>query len=100
MNRYAVNSRLRKLPCIHSVANCQSNSVNVFIVCIQLVSDEHNLFYKLCLDTAFYQCICFTLQDKAQHVMHTLWGKRQRSSNLVGTVINIHTGDWVRRGKC
>ncbi|PIK47189.1 putative ER degradation-enhancing alpha-mannosidase-like protein 3 isoform X2 [Apostichopus japonicus] len=36
-------------------------------------------------------------EDKAQHVMHTLWAKRQRSSNLVGTVINIHTGDWVRR---
>lgn len=36
-------------------------------------------------------------EDKAKHVMHTLWAKRQRTSNLMGTVINIHTGDWVRK---
>ncbi|XP_022085237.1 ER degradation-enhancing alpha-mannosidase-like protein 3 isoform X2 [Acanthaster planci] len=36
-------------------------------------------------------------EEKAQHVMRTLWSKRQRHSNLVGTVINIHNGDWVRR---
>lgn len=31
--------------------------------------------------------------------MDVLWEKRQRGSNLVGTVINIHNGDWVRRGE-
>lgn len=31
--------------------------------------------------------------------MDVLWEKRQRGSDLVGTVINIHSGDWVRRGK-
>lgn len=31
--------------------------------------------------------------------MDVLWEKRQRGSDLVGTVINIHNGDWVRRGK-
>ncbi|XP_041480869.1 ER degradation-enhancing alpha-mannosidase-like protein 3 [Lytechinus variegatus] len=36
-------------------------------------------------------------EEKARSVMQTLWSKRQRTSNLVGTVINIHTGDWVRR---
>ncbi|XP_071802032.1 ER degradation-enhancing alpha-mannosidase-like protein 3 [Asterias amurensis] len=36
-------------------------------------------------------------EEKAQSVMRTLWSKRQRHSNLVGMVINIHNGDWVRR---
>lgn len=31
--------------------------------------------------------------------MDVLWEKRQRGSDLVGTVINIHNGDWVRRGE-
>ncbi|XP_072015808.1 ER degradation-enhancing alpha-mannosidase-like protein 3 isoform X2 [Amphiura filiformis] len=34
---------------------------------------------------------------KAKRVMQELWERRQRVSNLVGTTINIHTGDWVRR---
>uniref|UniRef100_S4RPA3 alpha-1,2-Mannosidase n=1 Tax=Petromyzon marinus TaxID=7757 RepID=S4RPA3_PETMA len=36
-------------------------------------------------------------EDHARRAMDFLWDKRQRGSNLVGTVINIHTGDWVRR---
>lgn len=31
--------------------------------------------------------------------MDFLWEKRQRNSNLVGTTINIHSGEWVRRGE-
>ena len=31
--------------------------------------------------------------------MKALWTYRSRSSDLVGTVINIHNGEWVRRGK-
>ncbi|XP_066297953.1 ER degradation-enhancing alpha-mannosidase-like protein 3 [Branchiostoma lanceolatum] len=36
-------------------------------------------------------------EEKARKAMQFLWERRQRSSDLVGTVINIHTGDWVRR---
>lgn len=32
--------------------------------------------------------------------MDVLWDRRQRESDLVGTVINIHNGEWVRRGEC
>lgn len=38
------------------------------------------------------------LQEKARKAMNFLWKQRHRSSDLVGTVINIHTGDWIRRG--
>ena len=38
------------------------------------------------------------MQEKARKAMNFLWKQRHRSSDLVGTVINIHTGDWVRRG--
>ena len=31
--------------------------------------------------------------------MEAIWIFRSRNSDLVGTVINIHNGDWVRRGK-
>uniref|UniRef100_A0AAY4E6S2 alpha-1,2-Mannosidase n=1 Tax=Denticeps clupeoides TaxID=299321 RepID=A0AAY4E6S2_9TELE len=36
-------------------------------------------------------------EDHARKAMDVLWEKRQRGSDLVGTVINIHNGDWVRR---
>ncbi|XP_036376858.1 ER degradation-enhancing alpha-mannosidase-like protein 3 isoform X1 [Megalops cyprinoides] len=33
----------------------------------------------------------------ARRALDFLWEKRQRHSNLVGTTINIHSGEWVRR---
>ena len=30
--------------------------------------------------------------------MDVLWASRHRQSNLVGNVLNINTGDWIRRG--
>ena len=37
-------------------------------------------------------------EEKAARAMDYLWKSRHRASDLVGTVINIHNGDWVRRG--
>ena len=39
-----------------------------------------------------------SVQDAAVRAVNYLWQSRHRSSDLVGTVINIHNGDWVRRG--
>uniref|UniRef100_A0A8C5MLJ0 alpha-1,2-Mannosidase n=1 Tax=Leptobrachium leishanense TaxID=445787 RepID=A0A8C5MLJ0_9ANUR len=36
-------------------------------------------------------------EEYARKAMDFIWEKRQRSSNLVGVTINIHTGDWVRK---
>uniref|UniRef100_A0A3B3SXP0 alpha-1,2-Mannosidase n=1 Tax=Paramormyrops kingsleyae TaxID=1676925 RepID=A0A3B3SXP0_9TELE len=36
-------------------------------------------------------------EEHARKALDVLWDKRQRGSDLVGTVINIHNGDWVRR---
>uniref|UniRef100_A0A8D0HG28 alpha-1,2-Mannosidase n=1 Tax=Sphenodon punctatus TaxID=8508 RepID=A0A8D0HG28_SPHPU len=36
-------------------------------------------------------------EEYARKALDVLWEKRQRSSNLVGVTINIHTGDWVRK---
>uniref|UniRef100_A0A3Q2D5K2 alpha-1,2-Mannosidase n=1 Tax=Cyprinodon variegatus TaxID=28743 RepID=A0A3Q2D5K2_CYPVA len=36
-------------------------------------------------------------EDHARRALDFLWEKRQRHSNLVGTTINIHSGEWVRR---
>ncbi|XP_076836849.1 ER degradation-enhancing alpha-mannosidase-like protein 3 [Brachyhypopomus gauderio] len=33
----------------------------------------------------------------ARKALDVLWERRQRGSDLMGTVINIHNGDWVRR---
>ncbi|MGH0167445.1 UNVERIFIED_CONTAM: hypothetical protein FKN15_052499 [Acipenser sinensis] len=38
-------------------------------------------------------------EGHARRALDMLWEKRQRGSDLVGTVINIHNGDWVRRGE-
>ena len=43
--------------------------------------------------------IYLLLQEKAHKAMDYLWNQRHRSSDLVGTVINIHNGDWIRRGQ-
>lgn len=29
--------------------------------------------------------------------MSSLWKMRHRSTDLMGTVLNVHSGDWVRR---
>ncbi|KAK3921243.1 ER degradation-enhancing alpha-mannosidase-like protein 3 [Frankliniella fusca] len=36
-------------------------------------------------------------EEKAHRAMDELWRLRHRSSDLMGTVLNIHSGDWVRR---
>uniref|UniRef100_A0A8C6NY94 alpha-1,2-Mannosidase n=1 Tax=Nothobranchius furzeri TaxID=105023 RepID=A0A8C6NY94_NOTFU len=36
-------------------------------------------------------------EEHARRALDFLWEKRQRNSNLVGTTINIHSGEWVRR---
>lgn len=37
-------------------------------------------------------------EQKANHALNALWDKRNVASNLMGTVINVHNGDWLRRG--
>ena len=36
-------------------------------------------------------------EEKARIALDGLWKKRHHGSGLVGTVINTHNGDWVRR---
>lgn len=36
-------------------------------------------------------------EQKAHKAMDRLWKIRHRTSDLMGTVINIHSGDWVRK---
>ncbi|CAG9768168.1 unnamed protein product [Ceutorhynchus assimilis] len=36
-------------------------------------------------------------EEKAHKSMDELWKMRHRSSDLMGTVLNVHSGDWVRR---
>ncbi|MPC13214.1 ER degradation-enhancing alpha-mannosidase-like protein 3 [Portunus trituberculatus] len=36
-------------------------------------------------------------EEKARQALDCLWSQRHRGSDLVGTVLNVHSGDWVRR---
>lgn len=36
-------------------------------------------------------------EAKAHAAMDALWKMRHRSSDLMGTVLNVHSGDWIRR---
>ena len=36
-------------------------------------------------------------EERASRAMDVLWAARHRQSNLVGNVLNVNTGDWVRR---
>ncbi|XP_077398345.1 ER degradation-enhancing alpha-mannosidase-like protein 3 [Vanacampus margaritifer] len=36
-------------------------------------------------------------EEHARRALDVLWERRQKGSDLVGTVINIHNGEWVRR---
>ena len=42
-------------------------------------------------------CAVSVSQEKAHRAMDSLWEQRHRGSDLVGTTINVHSGDWVRR---
>ncbi|KAK6060332.1 PA domain protein [Cooperia oncophora] len=35
--------------------------------------------------------------SRARKAMDFLWSQRHRASDLMGTVLNVHSGDWVRR---
>ena len=36
-------------------------------------------------------------ENAARKAMDYIWAQRNRASDLVGTVLNIHNGDWIRR---
>uniref|UniRef100_A0A0A9Y5U6 alpha-1,2-Mannosidase n=1 Tax=Lygus hesperus TaxID=30085 RepID=A0A0A9Y5U6_LYGHE len=36
-------------------------------------------------------------EEKAHRAMDALWMLRHRGTDLMGTVLNVHSGDWVRR---
>nr|XP_026695542.1 ER degradation-enhancing alpha-mannosidase-like protein 3 isoform X3 [Ciona intestinalis] len=36
-------------------------------------------------------------EDRAREAMDYLWSRRQRSSDLMGTVLNVENGEWVRK---
>lgn len=37
------------------------------------------------------------MQEKAQKAMDVLWKLRHRGTDLMGSVLNVNSGDWVRR---
>lgn len=37
------------------------------------------------------------IQEKAQKAMDVLWRMRHRGTDLMGSVLNVNSGDWVRR---
>lgn len=37
-------------------------------------------------------------EEKARKAMDFLWAQRHRGSGLMGTVLNVHSGNWIRRG--
>lgn len=37
-------------------------------------------------------------EEKARKAMDFLWAQRHRGSDLMGTVLNVHSGNWIRRG--
>lgn len=36
-------------------------------------------------------------EEKAQKAMDVLWQMRHRGTDLMGSVLNVNSGDWVRR---
>lgn len=38
-------------------------------------------------------------EEKAAQALNYLWKQRSRYSDLVGRVINVQSGEWIRRGK-
>lgn len=39
----------------------------------------------------------YVFEEKAQKAMDALWRMRHRGTDLMGSVLNVHSGDWVRR---
>lgn len=52
-----------------------------------------------CCDFGFDVFFPLSFQTNARKALDVLWERRQKGSDLVGTVINIHNEEWVRRGK-
>lgn len=60
---------------------------------------DYCYFIYYCCDFSFDRFFSLSLQTNARKALDVLWERRQKGSDLVGTVINIHNEEWVRRGK-
>ena len=76
----------------------------VIIIIIDVtVNKSHEAHCHCSLDLAsgglvIYLFLVF-LKEKARRAMDYLWQQRHRGSDLMGTIINVHSGDWIRRGQ-
>lgn len=70
------------------------------LLCSILISIGKRIIgFSICVSLQFpLTSVFLLLQEYARKALDFIWEKRQRSSNLVGVTINIHTGDWVRKG--
>ena len=59
----------------------------------KVVHPEGLPFYPHTMLTDSY----YFLQEKARRAMDALWSLRHRASDLVGMVLNVQSGDWIRR---
>lgn len=73
----------------HGMKDLASKYKDTCTACAGTMVLEFAALSRLTGDTIF--------EEKAHKAMDYLWEQRHRSSDLVGTVINIHNGDWVRR---
>jgi len=66
-----------------------SNSKETCTACAGTMILEFAALSRLSGDPVF--------ENRAHKAMDALWSLRHRSSDLMGTVVNIHNGDWTRR---
>ncbi|KAK3739588.1 hypothetical protein QZH41_011211 [Actinostola sp. cb2023] len=74
---------------IHHPDSGTGSEVDTCTACAGTMIMEFGALSRLTGDPVF--------EEKASKAMESLWSFRSRASDLVGTVINIHNGDWVRR---
>uniref|UniRef100_UPI00358FE8C5 ER degradation-enhancing alpha-mannosidase-like protein 3 n=1 Tax=Myxine glutinosa TaxID=7769 RepID=UPI00358FE8C5 len=72
--------------------------VDTCTACAGTMIVEFGALSRLTADPIFeLMCVICLPRGYARRASDFIWEHRQRGSNLGGTVINIHTGDWVPR---
>jgi mannosidase alpha-like ER degradation enhancer 3 len=95
----------RLLPAFNTTSGLPFGRINLKHGMTPILASQHDTC-TACAGTVILEWATLTrltgdarFETAARRAMDFLWAQRHRTSDLMGTVLNIMNGDWVRRGE-
>lgn len=92
----------RLLPAFNTTTGIPMSRVNLATGAVRKIKDKDTC--TACAGTMILEMAALSrftgdpiYEQKARKAMDYLWSRRQRSSDLMGTVLNVNDGEWIRK---